>query len=112
MSSADPLECALDLMRRLPPARVEDNLAALIDSAPALADELLARVDQPLVVASDPSARRSFLLCDYNRDGDSFRSPWTNAYYPPIEDGAPGIAPSPPLRRLEEEANEVFDAYR
>jgi hypothetical protein len=27
---ADKLDCALDLMRRLPPADVEDNLAGLI----------------------------------------------------------------------------------
>ena len=25
---ADPLDCALDLMRRLPPDRIEDNLAS------------------------------------------------------------------------------------
>lgn len=31
LSMADQLDCALDLMRRLPPADVEDNLAGLID---------------------------------------------------------------------------------
>ena len=30
---------------------------------------------------------KDYLLCDYNRDGDSYRSPWTNEYDPPIEDG-------------------------
>ena len=48
-------------------------------------------------------------MCDYNRDGDSHRSPWSNKYFPPIDDG---FLPSARLRTLEIEANEVFDAYR
>ena len=49
------------------------------------------------------------MLCDYNRDGDSYRSPWTNAYFPAIDDG---FLPSAKLRELETEANALFDAYR
>ena len=30
---------------------------------------------------------RAYLLCDYNRDSDSHRSPWSNKYDPPIDDG-------------------------
>jgi hypothetical protein len=30
-------------------------------------------VDQPIVVAQDTKVGRKFLLCDYSRDGDSFR---------------------------------------
>ena len=30
---------------------------------------------------------RDFLLCDYNRDGDSYRSPWSDKYFPAIPDG-------------------------
>jgi len=52
---------------------------------------------------------RKFLLCDYNRDGDSYRSPWSNKYDPPIDDG---FLPSEKLRSMEIEANELFDAYR
>ncbi len=48
------------------------------------------------------------MLCDYNRDGDSYRSPWSNKYNPPSD----GFTPSPKLRALEVEANELFDAYR
>lgn len=39
----------------------------------------------------------------------SFRSPWSNKYEPPIEDGA---IPSVRLRKLEVEANKAFDQYR
>ncbi|CAI9727495.1 F-actin-capping protein subunit beta isoform X2 [Octopus vulgaris] len=67
------LDCALDLMRRLPPQQIEENLSALIDIAPALCEDLLSSVDQPLKVASDKLTGRDYLLCDYNRDGDSYR---------------------------------------
>jgi len=106
---ADQLDCALDLMRRLPPTRVEDNLAGLIDLVPDLTEQLLSAVDQPLKIAHDVQAKRDYLLCDYNRDGDSYRSPWTNKYDPPLPDGA---LPSEKLRNIEVQANEIFDIYR
>lgn len=37
------------------------------------------------------------------------RSPWSNKYDPPIEDG---FQPSERLRAMEIEFNELFDAYR
>ncbi len=69
----DQLDCALDLMRRMPPSQIEDNLAGLIDLVPDLTEQLLSAVDQPLKIAHDPIAKRDYLLCDYNRDGDSYR---------------------------------------
>lgn len=103
------LDCALDLMRRMPPSQIEDNLAGLIDLVPDLTESLLSSVDQPLKIAHDPVSKRDYLLCDYNRDGDSYRSPWSNKYDPPLDDGA---VPSAELRKLEFVANEVFDIYR
>ena len=70
---ADALDCALDLMRRLPPSDIEDNLAGLIDLVPDLCEHLLSAVDQPLKIAHDSGSKRDYLLCDYNRDGDSYR---------------------------------------
>lgn len=103
------LDCALDLMRRLPPQQIEQNLSNLIDLVPDLCEDLLSSVDQPLKIASDKKVGKDYLLCDYNRDGDSYRSPWTNSYDPPLEDGA---MPSERLRKLEVEANAAFDQYR
>lgn len=82
-----PLEAGLDLMRRLPPDGTVNNLASLLELAPELTEELLEKVDQPLQVALDSLAGREFLLCDFNRDADSYRSPWSNSYFPPLEDG-------------------------
>jgi len=105
----DELDCALDLMRRMPPSSIEDNLAGLIDLVPDLTESLLSMVDQHLKVAHDGGARRDYLLCDYNRDGDSYRSPWKKKYNTPMKDGA---VPSERLRQLEVQANDIFDIYR
>lgn len=67
------MDHALDLMRRLPPQDIEKNLSDLIDLVPNLCEDLLSSVDQPLKVARDKETGKDFLLCDYNRDGDSYR---------------------------------------
>jgi capping protein beta len=40
---------------------------------PDLCEELLSSIDQPLKIASDKKVGKDYLLCDYNRDGDSYR---------------------------------------
>ena len=72
MAEDAKLLAALDLMRRMPPSRMESSLEELVDLAPDLTDDLLNTVDQPLQVAKDAQGN-SYLLCDYNRDGDSYR---------------------------------------
>eukprot|EP00966_Prymnesium_polylepis_P188464 4367261-Prymnesium_polylepis.1 len=123
------LIAALDLVRRMPPARIEQTLegvrcawqraaelattgraglrlliscgaflsSELVDLVPDLTDDLLNTIDQPLQLAKDAQGN-AYLNCDYNRDGDSYRSPWTNAYDPPIDDG---VVPPANLRQLE-----------
>lgn len=54
------------------------------------------------------SIRKSFCVSFYY-DFHSGRSPLSNTYHPPLEDGA---YPSAELRKLEIEANEVFAVYR
>lgn len=105
----DKLNSALNLMRRMPPSSTENSLAGLLELAPELTDELLTHVDQPLKVTMDTKEQKEFVLCDYNRDGDSYRSPWTNEYYPPMDEG---FKPNDKLRKLEIVANSLFDVYR
>jgi len=93
----------------MPPAHTENSLAGLIELVPDLTDELLNHVDQPLKVVQDKKAGKQFVLCDYNRDGDSHRSPWSNEYIPAMADG---FLPSERLRKMEVEANALFDVYR
>jgi len=105
------LKTCLNVMRRMPPSDVEDNLDRLIQIRPDAEDQLLQKVDLPLKVEKDPKTGKNFIKCDYNRDGDSFRSPWSNEYYPPIDDGDV-FRPSDKLRKIEEQANHLFDVYR
>lgn len=65
-------------------------------------------------MGEDEKEGKPFLLCEYNRGmGDSYRSPWTNQYFPPIdpseleEDEQP-MYPTPELLSMEQKANEVF----
>ena len=98
-----------DLLRRLNPRDTKRNIQAICSLVPDLTEDLLASVDQPFEIRSDPKTNRDYLLCDYTRDGDSYRSPWSNAFDPPLDDGA---VPSDRVRKLEVAANETFDVYR
>ncbi|KAK9423462.1 putative F-actin capping protein [Seiridium unicorne] len=122
MASADPFDSALDLLRRLNPKHTTRHLQSLISLAPDLTEDLLSSVDQPLTIRRCKQTGRDYLLCDYNRDGDSYRSPWSNEFDPPLDGGvgdggagdgagAAGV-PSDKVRRMEVKANEAFDVYR
>lgn len=114
-------------MRRMHPSKINQNVQALVNLAPDLEEEILQRVDQPLGIDSslikenikifktlqelqkDESSGKYFIKSEYNRDGDSYRSPWSNQYFPKLEDA---LFPSPKLRDLEMKANYLFDEYR
>jgi capping protein beta len=114
-----------DLLRRLNPKQTTDHLNAIISIAPDLTEDLLSSVDQPLTVRRCKQTGRDYLLCDYNRDGDSYRSPWSNQFDPPLDEaGSGGVGaggnegagegaiPSERVRKMEVKANEAFDVYR
>lgn len=107
-SELTPPFCS-DLLRRLNPRDTKTNLQAITSIVPELTEDLLSSVDQPLEIRRCPQSNRDYLLCDYNRDGDSYRSPWSNEFDPPLEDGT---VPSERVRKLEVAANESFDVYR
>lgn len=114
-----------DLLRRLNPKYTQRNLDYIIRLAPDLTEDLLSSVDQPLVVKRCKQSGRDYLLCDYNRDGDSYRSPWSNQFDPPLDEAGPGgvgaggndgagegAVPGERVRKMEIKANEAFDIYR
>ncbi|KAL2232075.1 probable F-actin-capping protein subunit beta isoform X2 [Sesamum indicum] len=102
------MEAAMGLMRRVPPKHSETALSALLSLLPQHSSDLLSQVDQPLQVLCDVDSGKEFILCEYNRDADSYRSPWSNKYHPPLDDGP---YPSAELRKLEIEANDIFAIY-
>ena len=87
-------------------------------------EELYQRVDCPHEDAVDAttSDSKKYILSDHNRDGDSYRSPWSNFYFPSTPNdnndndnaasSSSSFKPSRQLRALEQQANEVFDSYR
>ncbi|CAG8450605.1 11123_t:CDS:10 [Ambispora leptoticha] len=109
LKMGDQLDCALDLMRRLSPQNMEENLTKLIDIVPDLQEDILNAVDQPLKVKQCKKTGRDYLVAEYNRDGDSTRSPWSNEYDPPYPEG---FVTTGKLRKLEITANEAFNIYR
>ncbi|KAJ3212754.1 F-actin-capping protein subunit beta [Entophlyctis luteolus] len=108
--SEEQFDACLDLMRRLAPPSTSANLARLVQIVgPSLEEELYSAVDQPLQASKCTVTGKEYLKCDYNRDGKSYRSPWSDQYDPPITDGT---HPSERLRKLEIATNEAFDVYR
>lgn len=72
------------LMRRLSPNDISKNVAGLANliTDDGLKYEIIQKIDQPLEKELDTSNGREFLKCEYNRDGDAYRSPWSNRYFP------------------------------
>ncbi|GKU90785.1 hypothetical protein SLEP1_g4738 [Rubroshorea leprosula] len=67
------MEAAMGLMRRMPPKQTETALSALLSLLPHHSSDLLSQVDQPLLVLCDVDCGKEFILCEYNRDADSYR---------------------------------------
>jgi len=96
----------------MPPSSVENCLAGLLILDPSLTDDLLNNVDVPLKTCVDASDGRSYIMSDFNRDGDAYRSPWSNTYYEEGEQVEGELFPRNDLRALEIKANAIFDVYR
>lgn len=101
-----------DLLRRLPPHATSLNLQRLCALTPHLTEDLLSAVDQPLETRRCSQTGRDYLCCDYNRDGDSWRSPWSNEFEPKLEEGEEGTKPSERVRRMEVSMGDAMDVYR
>ena len=91
---------------------MNSGILAIIDDEDTQ-DEVVQRIDQPLEVQMDTDSGLEFLKCEYNRDGDSWRSPYTKAYFPPIPEGEDQdvFYPEGDLKTLEEAANKVLKEY-
>lgn len=116
MDATKVLDSALDLLQRLPPQQVTRNLhqiARLRQSDTSLHEDLETAVDQPLVTSLDPCSNRLYIQCEYNRESDSYRSPWCNQYHPPLSESGDGhgVNLSASLRQLEVNCNDAFSKY-
>lgn len=115
------VEAGIDLIRRLPPSNVKENVDVIANmlskNDPEDALDFRAAVDIPLVVIIPKDGSKAFLGCEYNREGlpespdeVSYRSPWTNTFFPTeVKDG---IKPADALRQLELKMANAMDIYR
>ena len=84
-----------------------DAISSVIYDNDDLLNEFLQKVDnRTKVCKEDPKGE--FIMCEQNRDGDNYRSPISNNYFPPTDDAK---YPSEPLRKLEETLNKMFKIY-
>lgn len=54
-----------------------------------------------LEVETDGTNGREYLKCEYNRDGEAYRSPWSNKYFPEDSVSPDANYPSSELLQLE-----------
>ena len=69
----DAINSCLNIMRRMPPSKIEMNLSGLLNLLPELTDDLLQRVDQPLQIGIDETNNKKFIKCDFPK---LFKSKW------------------------------------
>eukprot|EP01068_Selenidium_serpulae_P006987 Selendium_serpulae@DN4572_c2_g1_i2.p1 len=108
----EDVHAAVNILRRSDPRFRAETLHAIGTLNSDMNDQLLDFVERPLEVMWDPEAAKYFIASDYNRDGDSYRSPWTNNYYPNTEGSTDFGFPAEFIRQTEELYNSVFDEYR
>ena len=84
-----------------------DAISSTLLKNDALLDEFLQKIDTRTKVCRD-DPKGEFIISEHNRDGDSYRSPFSNKYFPPLS-GAK--YPCKELRELEELLNKMFKLY-
>ena len=84
-----------------------DAISSVIYENDDLLNEFLQKVDNRTKVCKD-DPKGEFIMCEQNRDGDSYRSPISNKYFPPTDDAK---YPCAQLRALEELLNKMFKLY-
>lgn len=108
------------LFKALPVCHAESNhqgVQSLLGVAgiptPAI---IKSRLEFPLVTIVDIESNKKFIACALNKltlNGiDSYRSPWTNKFFPPLAvPDADLQLPSEKLRTVEKDANDLLEAY-
>jgi capping protein beta len=103
------IDC-IQLIKKLPINQLDENIVAisnLIYEEDDLLNEFLQKVDNRTEISTEDSTG-DFIKCEQNREGDSYRSPNSNKYFPAMEGGR---YPSQELRNLEVKLNKIFAHY-
>ena len=109
------IKSCINIIRKMPVSKYKKSIEAvtnLIYEEDDLLNEFLQKIDQPADVFEDKSS--VFLTCEFNRDGDYYRSNVTNTYFPKPEDKEEELSlryPSKELREFEVKVNKAFSEY-
>ena len=113
------MDAALNILRKTPPSELESTLAGLQTLVGTHDAETIEAIRQRLQLPfgindkakEEDDDEKSFLLCPYNKIKEGvYRSPWTNVCWP----GKAEVELSTKeqeIRRMEDAANEVWEAY-
>lgn len=108
----DKIKASLSVINKCPISKYKKAVEALTnvlyEDDDAL-NEFLQKIDQPSEIMKEKSGE--YLACEYNRDGDSYRSNIDNIYYPTSEDSKDLRYPSTELREIEITFNKLFKEY-
>lgn len=104
------LEAILDICNILPSNLFEQTIKILSKVDSHLSNTVLINKEGPLKTRFDTEEKKYFLVNMFNKEKDSYRSPYSNMYFP--ENLTNCFFPSEPLRNLEILCNEVFERYR
>jgi capping protein beta len=108
MENKTKLQDCVSLLKKLPIAQFDETITALsnlVYEEDELLNEFLQKCDNRIEVNIGED---EFIKSEYNRDGDSYRSPNTNKFYPPSEDA---VLPKKELRDFEVKLNTMFNLY-
>lgn len=114
MESDSPVKAALSLNRSMPPSQIAQTIEHInqIVSDEDKQDEIVQRINRPFETGTDEEDGQTFLKCEYNKDGDSYRSPFSNKYFPALpEDVQDAFYPTGQLLSLEEKMNSILFDY-
>lgn len=88
-----------------------ESIKQLLSHEKDALDTLNSQVICPLRDAIDSSTSKSYVICEYNQHGTSHRSPFSNEYFPALNENEHAPVPSSELRAMEILANDVFESY-
>ncbi|CRG97954.1 F-actin-capping protein subunit beta, putative [Plasmodium gallinaceum] len=104
------VEAALSICNILPSHLFEETIKILSEIDQNLTNNILINKEGPIKTKFDSEEKKYYLANMFNKEKDSYRSPYANIYYP--DNFSNSYIPSEPLRNLEILFNEIFDKYR
>jgi len=111
IDNENKIQTCIKLISKLPCTKLDENITAisnLIYEEDDLLNEFLQKVDNRIEISNEDG---QFIKCEYNRDGDSYRAPGSNKYFPPLDSESEGRYPTKEIRQLEIKLNKMFNTY-